>query len=191
MKIIMDENHHYTVDGKQVLSTTQILQKMFPQKYAGVSEEVLQRAADRGTRIHGMIEQYALHHEMNDRFDLEIEGIGYPKLEDLHYISIESSEKKLAYMDNGEPLYAGTYDMLGTKDNRPELIDIKCTSVCDRTYLSWQLSMYAMALEQETGKKIETLACIWVPKDKVTEYIPIERLPEDQVLKEVREIVKA
>ena len=55
--IFNQENHTYHLDGKQLNGITSLLsEKLFPKKYANVSEEVLKRAADYGTFVHQQCE---------------------------------------------------------------------------------------------------------------------------------------
>lgn len=189
MNISMDENHVYTVGNKHVISVTQILSRLFPKKYENVPETVLNRAAERGNKIHELIENYALMQTDETRMDMELEGINYAMLEKENHISIQSSEQMLYYMDYDEPLFAGKYDLEGTVNGQPAMLDIKTTAECDKEYLQWQLSMYAMMYEQMTGEEIEKLACIWIPKNGIGQYVPIERIDDDYILTEVREVV--
>lgn len=191
MNISMDANHVYTVENKCVPSVTQILQHIFPHKYDNVPETVLNRAAERGNGIHELIENYALLQTDETRMDMELNGINYAMLEKQEHINIQTSEQMICYKDMDEPLYAGKYDLQGFINDEPAILDIKTTAVCDKDYLEWQLTMYAMAYEQMTGTEIKKLACIWMPKKGTGKFIPIERLDTDYVLTEVREIVTA
>ena len=48
----IDEIHQYLVDGVCVPSITQILKVKFGNKYVGISKEVLDNAAKKGTAVH-------------------------------------------------------------------------------------------------------------------------------------------
>ena len=50
--------HQYLVNGILVPSVTTIIKQKFPNKYRGVSQAVLDKASERGTRIHETIEMY-------------------------------------------------------------------------------------------------------------------------------------
>ena len=191
MIITMNEKHQYLVDDILTISVTQILHRMFPTKYEGVPKSVLENAANRGNKIHEVIEKYALNPTEDRKMDMELLGINYALLARNNDIHIDSSEQSLAFIDGGNPLYAGTYDLQGSINNKPALLDIKCTAQCDKKYLAWQLTMYAMAWEQTTGEEIKQLACIWMPKNGIGQYIPIERLDSRYVLTEVTKIVQS
>ena len=52
----IEEGHIYLVDGVIVPSVTQILHKVFPEKYEGIPKEVLNAKANYGTDVHKYIE---------------------------------------------------------------------------------------------------------------------------------------
>ena len=54
----IDESHTYLVDGIILPSITQILKVKFGNKYQGISKEVLDNAAAKGTRVHEAIEKW-------------------------------------------------------------------------------------------------------------------------------------
>ena len=60
MEIKFDENlHKYTVDGKEVISVTQLLQKhRITPSYDSVDKELLRVASERGTLIHEEVEKW-------------------------------------------------------------------------------------------------------------------------------------
>ena len=60
MEIKFDENlHKYTVDGKEVISVTQLLQKhKITPSYDAVDKELLRVASERGTLIHEEVEKW-------------------------------------------------------------------------------------------------------------------------------------
>ena len=59
MEVKFDENlHKYTVDGKEVISVTQLLQKhKITPSYDAVDKELLRVASERGTLIHEEVEK--------------------------------------------------------------------------------------------------------------------------------------
>lgn len=64
--VAFDEaTHSYLVDGKKLPGVTTILKVVNPDQYAGIAEDVLQRASERGSNSHHMV---AL--EVRDRLDL-------------------------------------------------------------------------------------------------------------------------
>ena len=54
-----EENHRYTLDGKTLISVTQLMKKHgLAPDYSAVSESVLAAKAERGTLIHKEIEDF-------------------------------------------------------------------------------------------------------------------------------------
>ena len=66
MEIKFDENlHKYTVDGKEVISVTQLLQKhKITPSYDAVDKELLRMASERGTLIHEEVENWIKDREL-------------------------------------------------------------------------------------------------------------------------------
>lgn len=183
-------SHTYWYGDESVMSVTQILKHVFPAKYRGVPAEYLERAAERGNIIHGLIETYAINQTDDARYDMLLEGINYDLIESKHDIIVTSVEQMLLYKEDGKPLYAGTYDLMGTMQNQTCIIDIKTTSKLDDDYLRWQLSMYAMAYKQMYGKPIERLGAVWYPKTGAGSFKEYYRYNEEVILEEVRKIVE-
>ena len=53
------QTHTYTQDGRLLLSVTEVIKRyVFPDMYSNVPDEVLAKAAERGTATHAVIERY-------------------------------------------------------------------------------------------------------------------------------------
>ena len=59
----IDETHTYIFDGVILPSITQILKIKFGNKYKDVSDEVLKKASERGTKVHQAIEDYEVRNK--------------------------------------------------------------------------------------------------------------------------------
>ena len=183
-----EQKHIYTVDGIETVSVTRIVSQIFPRKYEGVSEEVLKKAADYGTSVHTALQNYIENRSDDYKYDLLLNGINYDVLEKENCIEPVSLEEMVAYVGD-VPLYAGRYDMFANVNGKKTIIDFKTTSRCDGDMLSWQLSMYAIAYEQMNKEKIDELACIWLPRNKVGSYVSVKRLGDEEVLEKVKEVL--
>ena len=62
----IDETHTYIFDGVILPSITQILKIKFGNKYKDVSEEILKKASERGTKVHQAIEDYEVRNIETD-----------------------------------------------------------------------------------------------------------------------------
>lgn len=127
-----DATHTYTVDGVVQPSVSTILSVIDPDKYAGIREDVLARAAARGSATHSMI-------ALDVRNDLDVSSLEGNLVED--YLSwqkfcddlgfeCEYSERVVA---SKKDAYCGTLDLVGrlTKHKKKKgrwMVDIKRTA---------------------------------------------------------------
>ena len=142
------ENHIYLKDGVILKSVTQILKELFPLKYDGIPENILNEKAKYGTKLHKFIEiiekkkpkrplAYIKKYYNPDIY--QIESIkDYLEIKKKYNIEITDSEKIVVYKD----IYCGTLDLKGTVDNKKAIIDIKTTYDLDELYVSWQNSLF-------------------------------------------------
>lgn len=181
-----DDVHKYLVNGVIVPSVTEILEKIFPNKYKNVPRETLMRKANYGTIIHNYIEQYEkglITQELN--YIQEASFRQYLKLKDKYSINVLEQEKIVNYKD----IYAGRFDMIANIGTDCCLCDIKTTASLDKEYLSWQLSLYKYAY----GKEFDKLYAIWLPKKDLGKLVEIEIKSKEEIeklLKKVEEIWK-
>jgi len=181
----IEKGHLYLYDDLYIIpSVTQILQKMFPDKYKNVPDDILKRKSKYGTQLHKYIEEYekgiittTLNYIQEASFNQ------YIKLKDKYNIEVLEQEQIVHYKD----IYAGTFDMIAEVNGKRYLIDIKATAKLDKEYLSCQLSLYEKAyLYLHSGKKFDGLACIWLPKKDLGQFVEIERKSE----KEIKDLLK-
>ena len=131
-----ERTHTYTDEnGKELISVTTLLQKAgIGPRYGVVDEEVLQKAAAKGTLVHKEIEDYIKKGEIGFTKELA-EFINYVTTNNIKVLASE----KIVHNDN----VAGTIDLIIQKPNgRISYVDFKTTSTIHIRYVSWQLSMY-------------------------------------------------
>lgn len=172
-KIIFDkEKHEYRIDGRVLPSVTQILEAtLFDKKYDGIDEETLNKAAEYGSLVHKEVEDY-----------IKNSSIGFTE-EIANFIKIKQ-ENNLNHLLSETMVYdsnmAGTIDLMGYKDDKQILADIKTTYKLDKEYVSWQLSLYAYIIDPNY-ERIDELYAIWLRKDKYS-FEKVERKSEQQIL---------
>ena len=176
MEIKFDENlHKYTVDGKEVISVTQLLQKhKITPSYDAVDKELLRMASERGTLIHEEVENWIKHRDLG--FTQEAYYICDYLTDKIYYGSEIISEQMVA-----NDVVAGRFDLLfldGKK--RLVLADIKTGNSKHLFGWSWQLSLYKYLYEKMYGKKIESLIVMWAKNDGMT-VIPCEYVGDDKI----------
>lgn len=163
-----DDTHTYLVDGVIVPSITQILKVKFGKKYDGVSRDVLQRASDKGTRVHEAIERYCKTGEMASC--PEVRNFQFLQKQ-YGFLVIENEVPVILEMD-GEPISAGRLDMVMMIGDKIGGADIKRTSVLDKEYLAYQLNLYRIAYRQSYGIEWEFLRGIHLRED-TRRFVPI------------------
>jgi hypothetical protein len=89
------------------------------------------------------------------------------------------------YISNGLPLYAGTYDMLGSVKGIPSVIDIKTTAEIHKDMLGVQLSLYKFAIEQAIKTEIQKGYVLWLPKKDLGMLMEIDLIKPDVLLPKV------
>ena len=145
-----EDTHEYFLDGRKLISVTQLMRKHgLAPSYDAVPSEVLKAKAERGTLIHKEIEDYIKTGEIG--FTTEFcEFREHLHFNDVSPLSVIASEF-IVYND----LVAGTVDLL-TEDNGELVIaDIKTTATLHKEAVSWQLSIYAYLCRQMEG---------WMPR---------------------------
>lgn len=168
------EGHKYTTaDGRELSGITGIIKALvFPNKYAGVSEEVLKAAAERGTAIHEMCEEFAINGTVESFMPYEVKAfINHFSIRGTKFIASE-------YLVSDEQNIATMIDLVDEEGN---IYDIKTTSTIDKEYLSWQLSICATLFEiQNIGKNAGKLYGIWLKGDRC-DVVEVKRLSDDAV----------
>lgn len=183
MEIKFDETlHKYTVDGKEVISVTQLLQKhKITPSYDAVDKELLRVASERGTLIHEEVEKWIESGECG--FTEESEKICDYLFERADENSEIMSEKMVA-----NDIVAGRFDVLYTHAKKLVLTDIKTGNTKHLFGWTWQLSLYKYLYEKMYGNKIESLQILWANGDLTVipcEYVGDEKI--ENLLKAERE----
>lgn len=164
----IDETHTYLVDGVIVPSVSKILRYKFPNKYDGVDERVLERAAIRGTAVHEAIEKLCKTGEIEDLKEVK----NFIFLQNQYNFEVLGNEVPLIIFLDGVPVAAGRLD-LNLKINEDEgLADIKRTSVLDKEHLAYQLNLYRIGFQQCYDTEIKFLKGIHL-RDDIRKFINI------------------
>lgn len=156
------EDHLYICDGIVIPSITQILQTKFGNKYVGVSKEVLQAAADRGTMIHKAIEEFENGIETEELQELK----DYKFLKKHYKFNVVKSEVPIILELNDIPVACGRLDQVLEIENQIGLSDIKTTATLDKEYLAYQLNLYRIGYRQTYGVEPEFLKAIHLKNGK-------------------------
>lgn len=178
MRVIFNEtNHTYTLGDKVLISVTQLLKKHgLSADYSNVVEEILEKAANKGTMVHKEIEEYIKTGEIGFTSEL----LDYINLaEEIEFVP-DQSEILLPDIDIDEDeidnyIYAGTADIIGKSKYGLTLIDIKTSQKVDKHAYAWQLSLY----ERLAGVKFDKMIIFHLVEN--SKIVPIERIPEAEI----------
>lgn len=169
------EKHEYWLNGVQLKGVTGILERrLFQRKYDGVPQEVLAKAAKRGSFVHEMC-------DLVDSLNVEPEGCveakNYIELKKRYGLVSVASE----YLVSDNEHYASSIDAVYECGEGVELNDRKTTSKLDLEYISWQLSIYAVFFERMNPDiPVKKLSATWLRGD-IAEYVEVERKPAELV----------
>lgn len=155
---------------------------LFSNKYSDVPQEILRRAAQRGSAIHALCEKDDAGHLIS----------GIPTEEEVYQRELDGYRAiKQAYgirmIANEYLISDGMYrvaSMIDCVDSNLNLYDIKTTYQLDTEYVSWQLSFYAWLFETQNpslnvGKlyaihlRGETHALVEVPRRTASEVLEV------------------
>lgn len=164
----IDETHTYIYNGVVLPSITQVLKVKFGNKYNGIPQEILERAAQRGTALHKAIEDYEKQGiEIEDR-----ELRNYKFLKKAYKFECINNEVPVVLFQDGEAVACGRLDLVLREGDKIGLGDIKRTATLDKEYLAYQLNLYRIAYQQCYGAEIAFLRGIHLRFD-VRKYISL------------------
>ena len=174
MEIKFDENlHKYTVDGKEVISVTQLLQKhKITPSYDAVDKELLRVASERGTLIHEEVEKWIESGECG--FTEEAERIC-----DYLNSTADRDSQIISEQIVANDIVAGRFDVLYTHAKKLVLTDIKTGNTKHLYGWTWQLSLYKYLYEKMYGKEIDSLEILWANGDLTV--IPCEYVGDEKI----------
>ena len=140
-----EATHTYTLDGRKLISVTQLLQKAeISPDYSLVDEKTLKESAERGSMIHGEIEAY--NKTMEIGFTDECQ-------EYIAWLHTTKSKCLKSEFEVHNDYVAGRADLLLEENGKKVIADIKTTSALHKDSVSWQLSLYAYLLgDKEIGR---------------------------------------
>jgi len=156
-----EKRHMYTLDNQILPSVTTIMQPLNNSVYKGIDEDVMNKAAKRGTAIHNAIENYVLYgiedieNDYRGYFEAFLEWVADYKPEPI------ATECRLYHKFLG---YAGTADLACIIDEKKILIDYKTSASINKMLTGVQLEAYAKAYESH-GFKFDEKAVVHLKRD--------------------------
>lgn len=181
----IEEGHIYLMDGVIIPSVSEVLHFIFPDKYAGIDKEILNKKAEYGSKIHEAIECIEQGKTLPELGSIQEFSISqYKRLKEKYKIEVIDQEQMINFKDK----YCGRFDMIANVNGFYSLCDIKTTAALDKEYLSWQLSYYELAFISMYGvSNFDKLYAIWLPKKGYGEVVEIERKSKSELLGKLKE----
>lgn len=168
--VTFDElTHSYICGDKLLIGVTSLMKKHgLSPDYGNIPEDVLMKAAAKGTAVHSLLEDYDNGKVVKDDDEGNLKA--YRELG----LNIHCSEYLVS---DGETV--ATFIDKVYKDC--SLGDVKHTSTVHKKAVTWQLSICAYLFEkQNPSKKVPHIYCIHVRGGKAKE-IELQRLPDEKV----------
>lgn len=154
-----ESEHRYFLNKKELQGiTSTIIRWLFPDTYADIPEDVLQRAADHGHYVHSCIEM------------LPIVGTTPDCPESQQFLDLITARNltlsECEYLVTDRKHFASKIDQVLTTDNGAIwLADTKTTSERHEPKVRAQLSIYAYFFEKQNPElKVDGIAEIWLPR---------------------------
>ena len=171
--IFCEENHTYISKTRQYSGITGVLNKyLFPDKYKDIPEAILEKAKQRGVACHNQMEMWINGMPYESQNDEVI------KMQDLlNGRNFTHSELLVSDYKN----FATKIDAVEESEEGVILWDWKTTSILDKEYLSWQLSICAYFYELNFDKKVMQLMAGYITEKEV-EIVPIVRVANEHVI---------
>ena len=136
------ETHKYFIGEKELQGITPIISRVYPNTYAGVSDEVLQNAARKGSLMHETIE---LFDEIGIESDLK-ELKSYKQVISDNNLKVIASE----YIVSDEERYATAIDkVMEDSDGNVIIVDLKRTYKIHNENVRLQLSICKYLFEMQ------------------------------------------
>ena len=178
-----DDEHLYLFDGVILPSVTQIIDGKF-NDYADVPKDVLNRAAERGTKVHKQIENFC-----KSGVDDGSTAIRHFKfLQNQYNFEVLDNELPLVIFKDDIPVACGRLDMTIEMDGRVGIADIKTCSALNKPKIAYQLNMYRLGLMQSYGVKAEFLKIIHI-RDNVRKFVDMP-INEEETYKLIEEYLE-
>jgi hypothetical protein len=189
--VVFDEKEHrYWLNGKELFGVTStLIKRAFPDKYKDVAPEVLAQAAEKGHRLHELIEYH-------DNFKTDASEHDDPRIASYDRLKREHGLITIAneYTVSDEERYASQIDIvMANLDGEVCLVDTKTTYNLDKLSTALQLSIYKRFFERQNPTlKVAHIYVLWLP-NKDTSIAELHELEvcSDEYINALIEVDKA
>lgn len=174
--LFFDQGHRYTLDGEEVPSVSELCRFISREVYGTVAQYTLDRAADRGTRVHKAAEALDVYGKVEVTDDIAPYVQSYLKFRQEHDIKWSMVERSMAHQKEH---YAGTIDRYGELDGVKALVDLKTSYTVHKRLAVAQLNLYRWMIEAE-GHSVNKQYILHLTKDgyKLVEIEKRDDIPQ-------------
>lgn len=169
-------SHTYLMGDKMLIGVTSLMEKHgLSPDYSGIPKATLMKAAEEGTAIHKEIEDY----------DNGLSVLRTPLIEEYAAICREHGlifvRNEFLVSDN--EIVASSIDGVYGPENAVSIVDYKTTQKVHKRPLMWQLGIYKVLFERQTGIEVAKCYCLHIDKKERTikGLVPIEPVSEAEV----------
>lgn len=155
-------------DNKELIGVTSLMKKHgLSANYDGIPQAVLERAAQRGTAVHKLFEDYDNGAEVEQS----------PLLDS--YIALGLDVLRSEYLVSDGELVASMIDKVLADGS---LVDVKNTSELHVDAVTWQLSIYAYLFERQNPRiKVPHIYALHVKGGRCKELRELNRIPDEEI----------
>lgn len=159
--LFFDQGHKYTLDGVELPSVSELCRFLSREVYDTVAQYTLDRAAERGTKVHKACEALDVYGKVEVSEDFLPYVNAYLQFQREHDAQWNMVERSIAHH---KERYAGTIDRYGTMDGAKVLVDLKTTYTVHKRLAIAQLNLYRWMIEAE-GHPVEKQYILHLKKD--------------------------
>lgn len=172
-------SHQYICEGKQLIGVTSLMRKHgLSPSYGDIPTALLEKAAEKGTALHRLLEDYDNGKDLITKTDAESKTIRDYKKLGLEHLASE-------YLVSDFKVVASFVDKVYSRgENQVELSDIKTTAILHEDALAWQLSIYKYLFSLLNPTiEVVALSVLWFDKNTgaLKRYAPVREIPEEKV----------
>lgn len=171
--VFIRDTHQYFLNGKELHGITgMISRQLFPNEYSGVSEDVLKRAAERGTSVHDAC-------EVLDTLGIEQD---IPEVRGYRELTSAMQHEATEYIVTDNEYFASPIDKVyRVNENTFDLADIKTSYRLNEKKTAWQLSIYAYLFErQNPTAKVRNIYALHL-RDNKSEKVRLDRIEDKEI----------
>lgn len=167
--VFREEDHTYWNGDVQLQGITGMIRRqLFPDKYKGVSDEVLQKRADFGHDFHKDMELYI---NTGIEPDTEMFKVFKENYSNINFIASE-------YLVSDEMKFASSIDAI---DEKGILYDFKTSTKKDVEYWRWQLGVYGFLFWIQNRFTPNGYKVLWINKEMKHELVDITPYDREHV----------